>query len=249
MKPSPEAIARQLRHAPRRLIALDYDGTLAPYENDPRLIAIPSGTISTILAWAQVPRCEVAVISGRELDDVKRRLPPSVHTVGSHGRESDFWPDEGPMFPQKAVREWLESRLGSISVGWNPKRFGLGVDLRPLSPEERLEARGRLMVDCPVPGVKALFGRSSFEYVSSGAPDKGDAVRRLMTLFGIPEEGVVAIGDEVTDEDMFGALPHGITIRVGEGTTVARFRLGGLHEVALFLKRTLEDIEQDLSAG
>lgn len=234
---------------PTRLIALDYDGTLAPYDRNPEKIAIPKATLKTMEAWTDFPETHVAVVSGRELSDIRLRVPPSVLAVGSHGRECSLWPDEAPAFPMEAVRKWVEGRLGGQPVGWNPKAFGLGVDLRPLAGEDRIEARRRLMVDCPVPGVRTLVGKASFEYTSDEAPNKGEAVRRLMAILEVPEAGVLAIGDDATDEDMFRLLGEAWTIHVGEEPSLARFRLGGLPEVAHFLRRTLENLDQYLSAG
>jgi trehalose 6-phosphate synthase/phosphatase len=52
---------------------------------------------------------------------------------------------------------------------------------------------------------------------------------------------IVAIGDDRTDEDLFNALPpEAITIRVGPGTTRARFRLDGVPAVRQFLRLLLE---------
>ena len=52
---------------------------------------------------------------------------------------------------------------------------------------------------------------------------------------------IVAIGDDRTDEDLFAALPpEAITIRVGPGTTRARFRLDGVPAVRQFLRLLLE---------
>ena len=51
---------------------------------------------------------------------------------------------------------------------------------------------------------------------------------------------IVAIGDDRTDEDMFGALPpEAITIKVGAGDTKARFRVDGVTAVRQLLQSLL----------
>jgi trehalose 6-phosphate synthase/phosphatase len=52
---------------------------------------------------------------------------------------------------------------------------------------------------------------------------------------------VLAIGDDRTDEDLFGALPpEAITIRVGPGNTRARFRLEGVAAVRALLQSLVD---------
>jgi trehalose 6-phosphate synthase/phosphatase len=52
---------------------------------------------------------------------------------------------------------------------------------------------------------------------------------------------VLAIGDDRTDEDLFGALPpEAVSIRVGPGQTRARFRLDGVPAVRALLQSLVE---------
>jgi trehalose 6-phosphate synthase/phosphatase len=52
---------------------------------------------------------------------------------------------------------------------------------------------------------------------------------------------ILAIGDDRTDEDLFSALPsEAITIRVGPGSTEARFRIDGVPAVRALLHSLVE---------
>jgi phage/conjugal plasmid C-4 type zinc finger TraR family protein len=71
--------------------------------------------------------------------------------------------------------------------------------------------------------------------------NKGTAVGWIKDKLSRPDAQAINVGDDVTDEDAFGALPDGITIKVGEmkvGETVetaARYHVKGPGEVRRFL--------------
>lgn len=64
-------IAEKYNLAERRLIMLDYDGTLVPFAEDPRL-ALPDNRLKTILWELNTDRRnEVVLISGRKKDELE----------------------------------------------------------------------------------------------------------------------------------------------------------------------------------
>ena len=54
--------------------------------------------------------------------------------------------------------------------------------------------------------------------------NKGAVAREIATA-AAPGSRIVAFGDDTTDEDMFAALPNGLTIKVGSGATLASERV------------------------
>jgi trehalose 6-phosphate synthase/phosphatase len=70
--------------------------------------------------------------------------------------------------------------------------------------------------------------------------NKGEVAALLASGFR-RQSFVLAIGDDRTDEDLFGSLPRSAwTIRVGTGSTAARFRLPGPREVRRLLRSLTE---------
>ena len=80
-----DAIAR------RPLLAFDFDGTLAPIVARPADARMPAATLRRLRLVAR--HLPLAVISGRALDDLRRRIGiDSVHLVGNHGAEDPHVP-------------------------------------------------------------------------------------------------------------------------------------------------------------
>ncbi len=240
MRPDLKALGRDLDAASSRLFLLDYDGTLAPFDPDPVSVTMLPESERALRSLSGVPDTTVAVVSGRPLDDIERRVPPGVLPVGSHGRESPVWDDAGAPFPAGDVRLWAESVLGHETGALQVKPHGLALNLRALAPEDQAKAAPLLAADCPVPGVKTLRGRRIVEWMAEDAFHKGDAALRLKEETMAPDEGIVVIGDDTTDEDMFRALPGAATIHVGDGDSAAAYRLDDVQDVASLLAAVSE---------
>src|SRR5260370_42715912 len=72
--------------AERIFVFLDFDGTLAPIVNDPSAAAIPAETRASLVSLIQKPRFFVALISGRALPDLQRRVDMEGLTyAANHG--------------------------------------------------------------------------------------------------------------------------------------------------------------------
>ena len=78
---------RELARTPRLLVALDFDGTLAPEVDDPnRARALPEAR-EAVLRLLGMPRTRVALVSGRSLASLEHvsQLPDNALLIGSHG--------------------------------------------------------------------------------------------------------------------------------------------------------------------
>src|SRR6188768_1124490 len=88
----PEPLVGALRELARTrtlLVALDFDGTLAPEVDDPaRARALPAAR-EAVLRLLAMPRTRVAVVSGRAIESLEEvvDLPDNTLLVGSHGVE------------------------------------------------------------------------------------------------------------------------------------------------------------------
>src|SRR5690606_9612480 len=89
--------------------------------------------------------------------------------------------------------------------------------------------------------VTVISGKKVIE-VRAAEANKGRFVRWFLENGSDHRNDViVAIGDDETDEDMFEALPeHAVTVKVGSGTTRARYRVAEQHQVLPLLQRLAE---------
>lgn len=210
----------------KRLLALDYDGTLAPFRKE-RMEALPLDGILDLLTRIDLRRdTDVAVISGRPLDELEKMLDPwKGIIIGSHGFEKRL--PSGTVFRQeptslqkdglsranemavkKGLRQHIEVKSSSIALHTRGVEAGEARILEEyiysrwdsLSSEFSLETRGF---------------NGGVEVLAKGC-NKGDAVEGL--LREEPEGAFcVYIGDDTTDEDVFKRIQtKGIGIRVGD---------------------------------
>jgi trehalose-phosphatase len=181
------------------------------------------------------------VISGRSLRDLAAlsRLPPEVHLVGSHGSEfepgfANALPDQVRISRAEVIRQLDEIATRAPGAIVERKPASVAFHYRLVEPalasaivDEVLAGPARL------PAVSAKHGKMVLE-LSLIETDKGSALSRIRQLVGA--DGVVFIGDDLTDEDAFATLSGpDLAVKVGPGPTLAPSRLADTDEVSRFL--------------
>lgn len=83
---------RPLAEADDLLVALDFDGVLAPLQDDPSRSRIVPASAEAIVRIAELPRTRLALVSGRDVATLRGLASPPESTlvVGSHGAEIDL---------------------------------------------------------------------------------------------------------------------------------------------------------------
>ncbi|MDP1991295.1 MAG: trehalose-phosphatase [Syntrophales bacterium] len=234
---------------------LDYDGTLSPIVRDPDKAVLSLRMRGRLKALSKDGRCRIAVISGRALEDIRRRVGIAGITYGgNHGLEVEG-PDGNLRYPipekarraLNAVRQTVERELSTIPGAFlEEKGMTLTVHLRKVRHGERpivahavSEAtwlhreRGEVEVR---PGKEAFEIRPFVEW------DKGKTVQWLLeksSVAGGEPPWPLYVGDDWTDEDAFREIrERGVTVYVGTPRqTKARYYLRNVGEVAAFLGR------------
>ena len=185
--------------AHRTLLVLDFDGTLAPIVESRHRARLPAATVRLLRAVATAWPC--AVISGRSRDDVAARLGGVrlLAVVGNHGAE-DLPALPGAARWRRQVRRWrlrLEAELAGVrGVDVEDKGLSLAVHVRGAAAERRVAA-----ALAGLEGARVVGGKRVRNAVVDGAPDKGDALVRLVRRGRY--ERVIFVGDDDTDEDVF----------------------------------------------
>jgi alpha,alpha-trehalose-phosphate synthase [UDP-forming]/trehalose-phosphatase len=233
-------------------IILDLDGTLVPFAATPAEAILDEDVAVVIRALAGLPRTHVAIVSGRQresLEDVVARLP-GVAFVAEHGawrRDGGAWQALMPPAAElvdltTAMRALAATAPGSrIEV----KRCSVCVHWRGVEPSARDAFVGAVESTADEwleshPEFERLPGNHVLE-VRHGAVHKGTAVAWLRAR--APAARFIAVGDDVTDEDLFASLgpgDAGIAVGATDRLTAASARLGGQGDVAALLAWLLD---------
>lgn len=243
-----------LAQVPQLLVATDYDGTIAPIVNDP-MRAVPQRETSVALRnLAILDQTEVGVISSRALRDLAAlsRLPAEIHLVGSHGSEFDV---DFALQMDADTQERRDSIGESLSTICR-KYPGTSLEQKPASVAFHTRNADPGVVDAAVAEVRALadaddalsYREGKMVYEVGVLPtDKGNALETLRA--NLSATAVLFVGDDTTDEDAFATLGGpDIGVKVGDGDTVAPYRIADTDDVALLLS-TLCSLRSDWLAG
>ena len=221
------------------LVALDFDGTLAPLVDDPedsRMIAPARQALEKLTALSGVT---VAIVTGRAIDSVKRVADPLKEwfLVGSHGIEVLSPGDVASYATPWLVPADLTGAFDSV-VNAHPgtrlehKPFGLAVHTRGVQQPvaQNAESAARQVCDAWGGDLVVRTGHGIVE-CSIQEATKGDGIDEIRRR--LRPSAVLFAGDDRTDEDGFAVLgAHDVGIRVGGGETIAPYRLADASAVA-----------------
>jgi trehalose 6-phosphate phosphatase len=232
---------------PRLLVASDYDGTLAPIVSDPAK-AYPHGeSVRALRALAGLSGTTAAVISGRALRDLAAlsRLPVEVQLIGSHGSEFDVGFVHAIDSDARQLLREVVTALNKIAadhpgVTVESKPASVALHVRNATPEigRRALVQVRQGPACWV-GVQVTEGKAVIE-LAVVPTDKGSALSTVRHQESA--SAAVFFGDDVTDEKAFRALSGpDIGIKVGEGESLAKYRVDSTEAVSHALAFLLEE--------
>lgn len=246
----PDKIYEQIPKDSKKTIFLDYDGTLFPIVKIPKLAAPDIPLYALIERLSKMENFEIHIVSGRPHEDLNEwfgKLPIFLHAehgAMSRDRNSDKWTSavnhseskNSRLFVKGVLEKFNKNTPGSFieekahSVAWH-YRMSDPVHGERMANELRLHARETF---APL-GLELLAGKKMVEIRHIGI-NKGTIVRRVLESKS-DETTVIAIGDDVTDEDMFHAVPESaITIAVGSSASTAKNRLRDPSDVRLLLE-------------
>jgi trehalose 6-phosphate synthase/phosphatase len=227
--------------ASRRLLLLDYDGTLVGFANRPQDAVPPAQLVERLARLAADPANTVAIVSGRGRADLDRWFGrvPGLWLAGEHGA----------MIRSPQAMRWDAERLVT-SEGWKPrvraildhfvdrtpgsfveeKEYALVWHYRMVHPEfgdwvanELVATLEPALADTE---LIAQRGNKIVEVKMTWA-NKGEVLARLRQACADCQFLFFA-GDDRTDEDLFARLPETAwTVHVGDRPSRARFRLPG----------------------
>lgn len=230
------------------LVALDFDGTLSPLDDDPmaaRMLPVAREAVDALLG---APSTVVALVSGRSLADLRmiaeHRDDSRIYLAGSHGAE--IWIPGRGIAPnadapadvtlRDAMRTDAEAATSTMTGIWiEPKTFGFAVHTRRADAQTADAAYRAVdaIVAAEAPTWRRRTGHNIVEYAFRHE-GKDSAVADLREITGAT--AVLFAGDDVTDEDALSSLgPADLGVHVGTRPTAATVRVPDIRAFAALL--------------
>ena len=236
----------------RLLLATDFDGTIAPIVSRPEQAQIHLVAERFLKRCAEIPSIAVAVVSGRDVDDVRRRIGGIRAIVaGSHGLECAdasgrlLWTTEQrcPEVRASLLRDLLRANLRI-----ERKKFAVAVHFRGVPSEARTHVN-RLTSWADEENLDVFSGRKVVEVRVRGG-GKRAAVRAIASRLAAGH--IVYAGDDTTDFPALAyAVIHGRAIFVEneelEPPDIAGlWRVASIEDLCYGFARELIDVAPDL---
>lgn len=231
MTPDLSAALAAAAVVPQLLVAVDFDGVLAPIVDDP-LSSVPlPASAAALRELMALPDTTVALLSGRSLADLVRLsgLAEPVRFVGSHGAQWGSGPVPGFGVERAARLAELTAAFEKIAGRYD----GVQVEYKPISAVLHVRTATAEVAAAAVAEAERVLAGWDDVHVTRGkavvdvsvlAADKGAALDALRVESGA--DAVVFAGDDVTDENAFARLrPGDVGVKVGPGETAAAHRV------------------------
>ena len=244
-----QELMAEYNRAASRLLMLDYDGTLVPFADEPDKAFPDEEILSVLQKLASPPDNHVVVLSGRDRHTLDRWLSHlNVTLVAEHGgwvkhRGRSEWTQTVPPASdgwKKDIIPILELFVGRIPGSMiEEKDFSLVWHYRK-SESESSSAAARELLDTVSTlsanlHIHVLPGDKTIEIRTMGI-SKG--VFYTQFFAGSPAQFTLAVGDDWTDEDLFGVIPpSAYSIKVAPRISKARFNLKSVHDVRALLEK------------
>ena len=233
-------IVDAFHNAQRKAIILDYDGTLVSFHENPEAATPDQNLIKLLQSLCLQPNTNLAIISGRDqafIDQWFGDLP--LRLVAEHGH---YVRSKGKKWSAstRGDKQWMEDIMPIFEsfMDRTPGTFieekhnSLVWHYRKTDPEL---AAGRVVelktvLSSLISDQLSVMDMDKALEVVDRQIDKGTAVAEMIGQHSY--DFILCIGDDVTDENMFGALPDdAFTIKVGKKPTIASYSIAGVAKV------------------
>ncbi|MEP6343579.1 MAG: trehalose-phosphatase [Maricaulaceae bacterium] len=219
---------------------LDFDGTLASFQDNPEKVYLDKRQINLLLRLNQHLDGALAIISGRDIQDLSKRVPRTLWRIGQHGLyvappSQEFCESVAGFSPEllqtitsittefKGV--WVEHKGPILTIHHRANALAANDIITALTPLISTED-----------GLVLQAGYNILEIKPKDA-NKGLAIERQMNFETFKGRIPVMIGDDATDEDGFIATQKlgGFGVKIGVGKTAALYRLDQIDDLYTLL--------------
>jgi trehalose 6-phosphate phosphatase len=227
---------------------LDIDGTLLEIAERPQLVRIDDDLGHLLATIRDASGGAVALISGRSVAEIDRLFGRNFCAAGQHGAERRD--AAGKMHQHRVPLAGLKKALKRLRVmaAEHPALVledkGMNLALHYRSAPElgaTVHETLRRLVEELGDDFELQSGKMVMEIKPSGK-DKGTAIAEFLAEAPFRGRLPVFIGDDLTDEFGFELINRvgGCSVKVGEGSSAAHWRLPNAVAVRAWLKRFVE---------
>lgn len=220
---------------------IDFDGTLTELGPDPDAIALDPRAEADLLRLAARLDGAVAILSGRDIRDLAKRVPRGLWRAGGHGLEIIAPGEDPPGAPDPPPDSILKILRAAT------RHPGIRLELKGPVAALHFRAAPDAQADClaaaqsaaaSVPGHVHQAGKMVVEVKPSSA-HKGLTLEKLAAQPPFKVRRPVMFGDDTTDEDAIRAALAlgGTAVKVGEGESAAPFHAGSPEALRGWLAR------------
>jgi trehalose 6-phosphate phosphatase len=205
-------------------ILLDIDGTILDLAASPQQVWVPAGLRQTLARLDELTEGAVALVSGRSLNDIDLIFSPlQLAAIGGHGAELRAVAGTEAVIRAKPLDPALKRKLAAVTelgpgILAEDKGYSLALHYR-LAPEQGDAVRAAVDKICTGfahGAVEILPGKLVVEIKATGV-NKANAVCELMSRAPFAKRNPIFIGDDTTDEPVFGIISQfaGLGFSVG----------------------------------
>ncbi len=246
------SIAQAFRNAHRKVLLLDYDGTLMPFSKDPRSVVPDKKLITLLKRLSEQNDTTVVILSGRDKQTLGTWLGDlSIDMVAEHGvwfwdKIKHVWILGEPMDAswkkriRPIVEDYVDRTPGSsmeekdYSLVWHYRTC-----IRDLADRRVCELKNDLSSVVDDLGLTIMDGNKVIE-IKPASIEKGAAAHRWFRDKSY--DFILVAGDDVTDESMFHAAPdNALTIKVGNHATYAHLSVENVEHMRKLLSSLVND--------
>ena len=228
-----KTIYKKFKKSSKKVLFLDYDGTLVKFNNDPEL-AVPDKNLLKILKSINIQdKTEVFIVSGRDqffLDKWFGKL--NINLVAEHGNFIKYSDSSKWLSKNNDDIEW-KNDVSPIFESFTDNTPGTFIEnkkntlvwhYRKTDPElakRRIMELKTVLSSLISENISVIDGNKALE-VTNLSINKGNIINELLSNENY--DFIFCCGDDASDEYMFNALPeNSISIKVGEKNTSAKY--------------------------
>jgi trehalose 6-phosphate synthase/phosphatase len=254
-----EKIVMDYMKAKKRILFLDYDGTLVPIKNKPELAQPDKELYDLLYNLSKQPNTELVLVTGRDKDTMQKWFYDlQIQIIAEHGawsRINNEW-----KLLKKITGDW-KSKIYPILEIFVDRTPGAFIEEKDYSlvwhyrraDAQLADARVRELMDylqylTTNMGLTVLEGKKVIE-IKSSLVNKGVGIKKWLRK---EYDFILSAGDDWTDEDMFHAMPdHAYTLKIGFSPSYAKYNIKPCNEnscieMRSFLKLLFQNVTEEV---